>query len=589
MPTAKMETAGRSLGRRILEDWKVIAGLSGILIYFLLLSHRGLSTYFTGDDVMNLVAMHGYWRWPWWRNAIEALVVVTQTYRPMGDVFYRSLYSVFGFHPLPFRAACYALMVLNLGLFFRLALLLSRSREAALFSTLFFSFHAAFGDLYLSTGTVYDILCVSFTLGAFVSYASVRGAGRELQAKHIVILLLLYGGALDSKEMAASLPIGLVLYEVILARQLQLRRLWRRALPVLLTGVLTLAVMAVKVPALSDNPLYRSKYSPAYLLSNVSHYVGMLVFREHFFGPDWLIVLAVVAALVCVAARKPVALFGLCYGFAALLPVVTVPARGGFVLYLPLVGFALFAGEMFAAAIGAARRVLPAAAKTPFWTRFSQACVFVTVGAGLFVIHSRHWHEQSLYAGPEEAAMRETVRILRAAHPTLPAGTRLLFLDDPLPKYRATLPVLIQAAYHDPSLCVERQNNYATPIDPAEYAIFDYLVSIRDGQWEEQRVPPIRWEGPEIQVTFTPSTVEPGRPIQMRVGNYADAAVDIEYRTTRRFSKDNGVALRWTHLNSQGIATIPLPLLEDPATVQITAVRVSGDVWRKAHGGFVIR
>src|ERR1700733_399883 len=202
MPTAKMETAGRSLGRRILEDWKVIAGLSGILIYFLLLSHRGLSTYFTGDDVMNLVAMHGYWRWPWWRNAIEALVVVTQTYRPMGDVFYRSLYSVFGFHPLPFRAACYALMVLNLGLFFRLALLLSRSREAALFSTLFFSFHAAFGDLYLSTGTVYDILCVSFTLGAFVSYASVRGAGRELQAKHIVILLLLYGGALDSKEMA---------------------------------------------------------------------------------------------------------------------------------------------------------------------------------------------------------------------------------------------------------------------------------------------------------------------------------------------------------------------------------------------------
>src|SRR5580658_4812929 len=255
MPTAKMESPGSALGRRILKGWKLAAGLSGILIYFLVLSHRGLSTYFTGDDVMNLVAMHGYWRWPWWRNALEALVVVTQTYRPMGDVFYRSLYSVFGFHALPFRAACYALMVLNLGLFFRFALLLSRSREAALFSTLFFSFHAALGDLYLSTGTVYDILCVSFTLAAFVSYASVRSTGRELQAKHIVILLLLYGGALDSKEMAASLPIGLVLCEVILARRLRLQRAWRRALPVLLVGVLTLAVLVVKVPALADNPL----------------------------------------------------------------------------------------------------------------------------------------------------------------------------------------------------------------------------------------------------------------------------------------------------------------------------------------------
>jgi len=584
-----MESPGSAWGRRILKDWKVAAGLSGILIYFFLLSHRGLSTYFTGDDVMNLVAMHGYWRWPWWRNALEALVVVTPAYRPMGDVFYRPLYAVFGFHPLPFRAACYALMVLNLGLFFRLALLLSRSREAALLSTLIFSFHAALGDLYLSTGTVYDILCVSFTLAAFVSYASVRSSGRELRAKHIVILLLLYGGALDSKEMAASLPIGLVLYEVILARQLQLQRLWRRALPVLLAAVLTLAVLVVKVPALADNALYRPNHSPAYLLSNVSRYVGMLLFRQHSLGPVWLISLVAVAALVCVAARRPVALFGLCYGFAALLPVVSVPGRGGFVLYLPLVGFALFSGEMLAAAIVAARRRLPPGARTRVWTTFGQACVFAAVGAGLFVIQSRHWREQSQYAGPEEAAMRETVRLVRAAHPTLPAGTRLLFLDDPLPKYQATLPFLIQAAYRDPSLCVQRQNNYATPLDPAEYAIFDYLVSIRNGRWEEQRLPPIRWKGPDIPVTFLPSTVVPGRPLQVRVGSYAEAAVDIEYRTTRQFSQDNGVALRWTNLNSQGIATIPLPLLEDPATVRITAVRVSGDIWRKAHGGFVIR
>ena len=79
--------------------------MSAILIYFFLLSHHGLRTYFDGNDVMNLVGLHGYWRWPWWRNALKALVIVTPTYRPMGDVFYRLLYGDFGFHPLPCKLA----------------------------------------------------------------------------------------------------------------------------------------------------------------------------------------------------------------------------------------------------------------------------------------------------------------------------------------------------------------------------------------------------------------------------------------------------------------------------------------------------
>lgn len=566
-------------------------GLAGILIYFFLLSHHGLRTYFDSDDLMNLVQLHGYWRWPWWRNALEALVIVTPTYRPMGDVFYRALYWVFGFHPLPFRAACYALMVLNLGLFFRFALLLARWRKAALLSTLVFSFHAALDNLYFSTGTVYDILCVFFTLAAFISYARVRSSGHELQARDIVIFLLLYGGALDSKEMAASLPLALVLYEVILAPRVPSVRLWRRALPVLLAGLLTVAALAAKVPTLTDNSGYLPRHSPAYLLNNASHYVGMLFFLEQPLGQAKLILLAVLASIICVAARRPVALFGLCYGFVALLPVLPILPRGGYVLYLPLVGFALFCGEMFAAAMQAAPRLLGLGARRPFWTWLSQAGLCVILAGGLFVIHSRHLHDQSLdtYTGREDAAMRETVRIMRAEHPTLPAGTRLFFLDDPLQKNVFTLQFLMQAVYHDPSLCVERQNNFTAPIDPAEFAIFNYLVSIRDGKLKERRVTSTDGEGPVVPVTFIPSTVRPGQSIQMRVGTYSDAAVDIEYRTTGRFSEFNCVASRWTTLNTDGVATIPIPGLQDPATTQITAVRVSGDVWRKARGGFVVR
>ncbi len=161
-------------------EWKVATGLIGILAYLFLLSHHGLRTYFDSDDLMNLVQLHGYWHWPWWRNPLEALVIVTPTYRPMGDVFYRLLYWVFGFHSLPFRVACYALMVLNLGLFFRFALMLSRRRKAALLSTLVFSFHAALDNLYFSTGTVYDILCVCFTLAAFITAHYREGEAHSL-------------------------------------------------------------------------------------------------------------------------------------------------------------------------------------------------------------------------------------------------------------------------------------------------------------------------------------------------------------------------------------------------------------------------
>ncbi len=581
----------RWLGRRISLEWPVATGLVGILIYFFLLSHHGLRTYFDSDDLMNLVQLHGYWRWPWWRNALEAVAIVTPTYRPMGDVFYRTLYGVFGFHPLPFRAACYALMVLNLGLFFRFARMLTGWCKAALLGTLVFSFHAALESLYFSTGTVYDILCVFFTLAAFISYARVRSSGRELHVRDIVIFLLLYGGALDSKEMAASLPLALVLYEVILAPRVPSLGWWHRALPVLLAGLLTVAALAAKTSTLSDNSGYLPRPSPAYLLSNAGHYVGLLFFLEQPLGQAKLIWLAVLAAIACVAARRPVALFGLCYGLIALLPVLPILPRGGYVLYLPLVGFALFCGEMFAAAMDAVPRFLALGARRPFWTPLSQAGLCVILAGGLFVIHSRHLQDESLdsYTGREDAAMRETVRILRAAHPTLPAGTRLFFLDDPLQKNVFTLQFLMQAMYHDPSLCVERQNNFATPIDPAGYAIFNYLVSIREGTLKERRGPATDGEGPVVPVTFVPGTVKPGESIQMRVGTYADAAVDIEYRTTWRFSEFNCVASRWTTLNTAGVATIPIPGLQDPATTQVTAVRVSGDVWRKAQGGFVVR
>ena len=385
--------------------------------------------------------------------------------------------------------------------------------------------------------------------------------------------------------MAASLPLALVLYEPFLGA-ISLGIL-ASCFAVLLAGILTVAALAAKVPVLSENPLYRPQHSPAYLLNNASYYVGMLVFREQPFGTIWFIVLAAPLRYLRRRAPAPGSLRFMLWPRGAA-PVVTVPARDGFVLYLPLVGFRCSL-EICWSRHGWQPSAFYRWAPKAVLDAFSQTGFFVALAAGLYRHPFSHSHDPSQEADGEDAAMRKTVGLMQAVRPTLPVGTSLFFLDDPLPKNTFTLPLLIQAAYHDPSLSVARQNNAATPIEPAEYAIFDYVVSIRDGQWEAQRLPPIRWEGPVVPVTFVPGTVRPGQSMRMRVGAYRDAAVDIEYRSTFRFATDTGIALRWASLSADGIATVPTSRIQDPVSIQITAVKVGGDVWRKAQGGFVVR
>ena len=109
----------------------------------------------------------------------QALTVVTGEYRPIGGLFYRLLYSVFGFDPFPFRVAAFTLMGVNLLLAYNLVRTLAGSREAALIATFLLCYNSSLFELYHSTGTIYDILCFGFFVGAFQVYLNARrGPGR---------------------------------------------------------------------------------------------------------------------------------------------------------------------------------------------------------------------------------------------------------------------------------------------------------------------------------------------------------------------------------------------------------------------------
>jgi hypothetical protein len=70
-------------------------------------------------------------------------------------------------------------------------------------------------DLYYSTGSVYDLLCFTFYYAAFLSYLRFRAKASPLGWRHILVVLFLYLCALAAKEMAVTLPLFLLLYELL--------------------------------------------------------------------------------------------------------------------------------------------------------------------------------------------------------------------------------------------------------------------------------------------------------------------------------------------------------------------------------------
>ena len=92
------------------------------------------------------------------------------------------------------------------------ARLLGSGEVAASLAALVVCYHAGLSMLYYNTAFVYDALCGFFYLAAFVYYALIRAGGRSLSLRQTAIFLGLYLCALNSKEMAVTLPAVLLFW-----------------------------------------------------------------------------------------------------------------------------------------------------------------------------------------------------------------------------------------------------------------------------------------------------------------------------------------------------------------------------------------
>ena len=570
------------------------------ICYFFWLASVGLKAFFTHDDALNLVHLHGYFHVSIFEILQQALTVVSADYRPVGGLFYRLMYAVFGFDPFPFRAAAFALMGANLALTYNLVRTLSGSREAALTAAFLLGYNASFVELYHSTGTIYDILCFGFFVGAFQIYINSRSIGENFTIKRVFCIFILYGCALGSKEMAVTFPIVLILYELFYhRRQFRIRNVLAslfkpHLLAVAGLAMLTAAYAAAKTAsaAFSTNSLYSPDFSFGVFTAALHHYL-----------PRWLhltldetgaLVLVGAAAAVACSLRAKELMFGVCFVIATLLPAAFIPLRGGFVFYLPALGCALFLGSAGARAAARLFAMLTEISSVEPRRRRSRSLMalravpFLALVTVLTPIHLDGSREIPGFYYYEKS--RKIISYLQRTHPNLPDGSRIYFDDDPYTKTDWTLPFMIQLAYDNPTLSITRGKVIGS-LSPWEY---DFHFTFKEGQVEPIEPPPLQVASSEnvAQIRFQPETGRPGEEISVQVGGFAGKAIDVYWEWKRRLDDggfhaySTGASVNWCAVDASGFCVIRVPKDFPPSSITILYAReadAQGE-WHTAHG-----
>lgn len=503
-----------------LSGWQRPVILAALLAWFAALEWDRVATYFAADDMMNLGT---YFRLgPW--GALKSQFLLWQGYyRPMGAAFYLPLFHWFGLNPAPFQIAILLILAANIFLAFRLALALGASDLVAGMAALFVAYHAGLPNLHYNLDMIYDVLCFSFLIAGLLLYVSIRGQGRFLRWSELAAFLSLYLCALNSKEMALTLPLVLLAYEwafhrlavgqtiasvkpsdfailshiPIRAATVRERFPWTRQCLAWLRGP---GLLVVFTAALALASLYGKKfgvqpllalpgYRPVFSLHRYLAFQTASLFdlSGHLVSPGWRGVVLLWALVTYLAWRKPRPLLRFTWAYMLItpLPIAFLNDRTQGCLYIPLVGWAIFAAAVFFDVVGAAANFL---SREPLLGRLGRGRILALLTAAGVLFWVNHMRVLKVTLVKPAAALQGIVTAsvigqLRALHPRVPPQSQVVFLNDPFSDWDMTFIGTLWFA--DPSIHVYNQR--LEHLSPAELARMDAVFDFRDGRLVQVR------------------------------------------------------------------------------------------------------
>ncbi len=501
--TVMQPSTSRS-GRSILQP--ILAGLF-VAGLFLSLTWRGLLIYYTGDDMMNL---YGYWSKPVSSLVKANIFFWTPYYRPFGGIIYRTLFAIFGFNPYPLYVLFFAAMLANLWLAYMVFRRIGGSAEFGAIAILLYCFHGKLDYLYYNAGSLYDVFCFLFYFLALLIYLRARLRDRFLGVWGTIGFLVCLVCALNSKEMGATLPVIVLLYELLFHppdfRSLRALVRWcfHEGRMALMGALCVLIYIPAKLGAngIGQDTAYIPSYTLTRWLADTGTFLGDLLYRNDPsvplgvkpFTPAGVALFFIVLLAIAIWMRSRVMWLGLLFFVIALLPVSFIPPRLGFVLYLPLAGMALYGAVMLVRFKESLCRLIaedfqargaPPLGDASRWTpspASSSVALFVATALLFTVIDFRNWPQAP---DPRYSPYKNTAAEFSHLYPTLPHGSRLLFVHSAL-DYNWDLLFLLRLYYHDTDLFLTQLNGpppQRIPLNRLPH--YDHIFDYENGHYVE--------------------------------------------------------------------------------------------------------
>jgi len=442
---------------------KIRTAIIGAMLaaWFLYFAGAGLRAWFSDDDLMNLYFASG--------KPVAGILGGFE--RPFANLTLKALWSLFGFHPAPYRVVCFALILGNIALAAALMHRISGSGTVALLGSILFSFHSELSDIYFSTGTIYDLLCFAFYCAALLWYAAIRQAGRTPRGIDELGLCALALLAMGSKEMAVTLPVMLAITEWTCGD----KRHWRTTLYCGTICAAMLAATMLKSP-MSANEAYRPVFTLDVYEARWRNYLMKLLYTNDSWTVDHGRIFLPVCLLLPAVVRRREAWWACALIFTASLPMLFVPQRNLYAFYIPFLGFCLLLASALARAVRALRPT----------GNFAPALAAVALALLLVPEHRRMSQWSHLWYYEVEERLKGPGESLSRGWPSPAPGHTVYFAADPFDADTWTLSFMVGLISGDHSIEVLRDKiaHQRTP----ESAWGDYAAVFRLSKTELVRV-----------------------------------------------------------------------------------------------------
>ena len=384
---------------------------------------------------------------------------------------------------MPYRIVQIGILVISIPIAYYLARPLTSSSSVAFLAVLAFCYHPYVAHLVFVGAFIYDVLCCLFYLAALTYYLHIREKDAYLRPFQVVVFLLLYICALNSKEMAVTLPVAVLLYELLRSPRWPnwnafLSWSWRCITPSLTAGVMTTIYVYSKIYG-SDSVTRFDSYRPTYSWHNFvtsnAKFVGKLFYAPEAITPLALIVLWTVVFIYAFLRRDRMLRLMAFWVVIVPLPIAFLfPIRSGGCLYLLLFGWAMICAKAACDLIA-----FVANRTTPDWiARMAMVCV-LAVSLATFT----QWEDQRVGAVPNWLAVGQKVSHVIGAFDSLnfqPArhSTILLKPKEQLFQNKWHPFFIASLIWNDHSL--EIWTDKLNTLTPEQVAKVDYIISLTE-------------------------------------------------------------------------------------------------------------